>query len=63
MRLDRRLATLERKASLLTSASVTPRMFWHDELVACTEHPNCDIELADGSHHPNVVHLSWDLRA
>ena len=59
MRLDRRLNLLGRRASERTGGWVRPRIFWQDELVSCTEHLGCDIEVATGEHHLGVIHLTF----
>jgi hypothetical protein len=54
--LKSRLLRLEQRSQPTSPQAI--HCFWHWELRACREHPRCDIELATGAHHRDVVHLT-----
>ena len=61
MRLASRLGALERQIAGRHDKKVLPgTVFWDDELIACHEHPACDVEKANGRHYPRVIHLQWE---
>jgi hypothetical protein len=57
--------TLARRLTLLEArdrpAAAVPavRLFWHDELLPCPEHPRCGVEPATGLHHRDAVWLRF----
>lgn len=57
MSLTARLGKLETKLSLRSQGVV--RVYWDDELQRCVVHTHCDVEIATGEHHQNVIHLSF----
>jgi hypothetical protein len=59
-RMGARLSRLEQMARPAMPPSV--KVFWLDELVPGTEHPECVVELETGAHHEDVIHLSFEPR-
>jgi hypothetical protein len=55
------LARLERArlAFSRTFGLTTYHVFWDFELEPCSEHQDCDIEVATVAHHRGVLHLSF----
>ena len=62
MRLSRRLTTLEEGTRFRTMEArpSLARVFLDGELLTCTLHAACDLDIATGEHHQNVIHLSFD---
>ena len=58
MSIATRLKAIERQRQGADKLEV--RTFWHDELVACEKHQDCEIEVATGEHIEGVTHLSWE---
>jgi hypothetical protein len=53
-----RLRRLEQQSHV--AGSQTVRLFWPAQLMPCSEHPGCDIEVQTGAHHRGVIHLSFE---
>ena len=54
------IARLEQGTGERRRGRYSPRLFWPSDLEPCPAHIECDIEVASGEHHRNVIHLSWD---
>jgi hypothetical protein len=55
--LSSRLRLLE---SLASGRRTEVRLFFHDQLAPCRQHARCHLEVATGTHHRNVIQLSFD---
>lgn len=58
MRLPNRLTRVEDRLRPPAGPTVL-RVFLPEELVPCTQHPACDVELETGNHHRGVIHLDF----
>ena len=58
------MRTITRRLRLLEERMHPPRMpvvevFFHDDLLPCSQHPNCDVERETGAHRTGVIRLRF----
>jgi hypothetical protein len=56
--LSSRLRMLESQA-LAAGRKPEVRLFFSDQLTPCRQHAGCHLEVATGTHHRNVIQLSF----
>jgi hypothetical protein len=53
-----RLRRLEQRQRPQAQPSV--KVYWHDALRSCQEHPGCNVEIATGEHLRGVFRLAFE---
>ena len=60
MKSSSRLRAVERRLGQQDTALPRFALFYHDELIDCSEHSGCKVETLTGEHHKGVFSLRFD---